>query len=415
MESLLNAPVIIELVLWAACTVSIYGLLRLKRPFQAPTIKLRSRDNLASAISDASAPAHDSFGLRQRRTPRLNESLDDVTDDASLADVATEPPLQLVQSPISRYKDQGLRLALLIFSGYLATLCCIVALYRWQENFFLYSPAIPCNNVSDPSVNVAKGRHDLRICDYFVDGRDEEHTFIEIDAPTNPVVHVWLIKANAAVLRSDQLNKQMTVFFTHGNCDNIATYKNMYRWLSDQGINVVAWDYPGFGRSSGESVELTIDTAAEAVLKFLVSKGISESKTILWGFSLGGAVVTKLAISRPFGAMVLQAPIDSAAEVLWNALPLTGWAAPLLLTQPYDTKARMPNIKTACLLQFVGEKDTEFSVARQQAVYQAATGINPACSSFLVIPDLGHLDDPLRSPVFRRKTKEFFAKVKQLN
>ena len=108
--------------------------------------------------------------------------------------------------------------------------------------------------------------------------------------------------------------------------------------------------------------------------------------------------------------MFIQAPIDSAADVLRSDLPLTGWAVPALSTQPFDTASRMASLRS-CLFLFVGSRDERFSVKRESDLFDRASNVDPGCSRFVVVDDLGHFDDPVEKDQFRREAAAFFAMI----
>lgn len=295
------------------------------------------------------------------------------------------------------------RCALLIVGGYILTLISIVFLYRWQESAFLFSDAVPCANNTQTSYS------DSQSCDYNL-VRDVSDVFLPIDAlDGSPILHLWWIRSRRPTSTD---RAPLTVIFTHGNVDNIVSYKPIYSWLTDQNVDVVAWDYPGYGKSSGSSDELTITAAAESVMRHVTEDmGVPEQRVVLWGYSLGGSVVTQLAGKHSSVAgVILQSPIDSAADVLRNALPLTGWAITLLATQHFDTKSRMGSLLT-CLVLFIGSDDEQFSVEREAALYERAIHADPSCSSFVEIEGLNHFDDPTKNKDFMLRGEEFLRKI----
>jgi len=409
---ILEFPVVIEIAFWILFSVPLILIfLRWRR-------KKESREN---SIPPASAPQPslvtqsrigegDEGGVRRRRLAPSD-------DGPSIAEShrASGP---LKPSENSSTESQSPFNALLvfqcagiIFASYVATVVSLVLLYRWQENAFLYSGAIPCSNTSQ----LFENSKDVS-CDYHL-GKHKLTTdvFLPLDkSPESPVIHLWWIHASRNP--SSTIPRRLTVIMTHGNVDNVASYKEIYSWLSDLGLDVVAWDYPGFGKSSGFSEEWIINGAAEAVMRHVTEeRRVLVEDIVLWGYSLGGPVVAHLAEKFPSVAgVILQAPLDSAADVLRAALPLTGWAVPLLSTQPYDTKSKMASMRT-CLLLFVGTEDEQFSVERESLVFDKAINVDHGCSRFLKVDGLGHLEDPLKSAAFKREAENFLELVARKN
>ena len=71
------------------------------------------------------------------------------------------------------------KLIVLIITGYVITVVTAVLLYRWQENFFLYSEAIACENVTQSEGD--------DLCDYLIDNATTEDIFLPINSSVCPI------------------------------------------------------------------------------------------------------------------------------------------------------------------------------------------------------------------------------------
>jgi len=141
-------------------------------------------------------------------------------------------------------------------------------------------------------------------------------------------------------------------------------------------------------------------------------RGVTERDLVLWGYSLGGSVAAELAHHHPkVKGLIMQAPIDSAADVVSSFLPLTGWSLAKILTQKYETKSRIRSLST-CLLQFVGEEDEMFTVSRERALFGRARRVKDNCKKFFTIRGLSHLEDPTDNEVFRTNVVDYFKKLR---
>ena len=74
-----------------------------------------------------------------------------------------------------------------------------------------------------------------------------------------------------------------------------------FAWrLRDLGLNVLIYDYPGYGTSSGSPSEENAYAAIDAAYDYLqTEKDVDPKRIILHGRSLGGAVAADLASRRP--------------------------------------------------------------------------------------------------------------------
>ena len=92
--------------------------------------------------------------------------------------------------------------------------------------------------------------------------------------------------------------------------------------------DVVLFDYPGYGESTGSPTATVILENALAVYDYAVALETSAGKKrVLYGFSLGGMVAAQIASRRPVDGLVLEATAPSAeawarSQIPWYAKPL---------------------------------------------------------------------------------------------
>jgi fermentation-respiration switch protein FrsA (DUF1100 family) len=87
-----------------------------------------------------------------------------------------------------------------------------------------------------------------------------------------------------------------TLLFSHGNGPHLGRSWDRVEVLWQLGYQVLAYDYPGFGRSTGEPSEAGLYEAAEAALAVLLARpDVDAARVVLYGHSLGGAPTFELA------------------------------------------------------------------------------------------------------------------------
>lgn len=109
--------------------------------------------------------------------------------------------------------------------------------------------------------------------------------------------------------------KMPTVLFCHGNSGNISHRSYMVNFCKLFGLNVVLFDYRGYGKSSGISNVGTLHLDATVVYRYVTSK-VSSDQIIIWGESLGGALASHLASNYPCRDLVLMATFSSLDDIL---------------------------------------------------------------------------------------------------
>ncbi|KAI1899880.1 hypothetical protein AGOR_G00066320 [Albula goreensis] len=120
-----------------------------------------------------------------------------------------------------------------------------------------------------------------------------------------------------------------TIIYFHGNAGNIGhRVPNALLMLVNLKANVVLLDYRGYGKSEGEPSEEGLRLDAEAVLDYVTTRpDLDQTKVVLFGRSLGGAVAVRLASENPHrvAAVILEntfLSIPHMASTLFSFLPM---------------------------------------------------------------------------------------------
>lgn len=107
-----------------------------------------------------------------------------------------------------------------------------------------------------------------------------------------------------------------TILYSHGNAEDLGTIDPLMREFQERGYAVLAYDYRGYGTSEGKASEENSYKDILTAYEWLIGeKGISPSRIIPMGFSLGGGPTLWLATERPVGAVILQGIFVSAFRV----------------------------------------------------------------------------------------------------
>ncbi|KAJ0830456.1 putative serine aminopeptidase, S33, alpha/Beta hydrolase [Helianthus annuus] len=112
----------------------------------------------------------------------------------------------------------------------------------------------------------------------------------------------------------------MTVLYSHGNAADLGQLYELFCELSVHlRVNLLGYDYTGYGQSSGKPTEHNTYADIEAAYRCLVETyGVNEEDVILYGQSVGSGPTIDLAsrLSR-LRAVVLHSPILSGLRVLY--------------------------------------------------------------------------------------------------
>merc|ERR1712039_850157 len=85
-------------------------------------------------------------------------------------------------------------------------------------------------------------------------------------------------------------------------------------------VNIFAYEYTGYGMSTGEPYEQAIYADIEAAFKYLRDIiGVPWSEVVLYGRSLGSGPSIHLASRTAVRAMVLQSPLLSIFRIAFSS------------------------------------------------------------------------------------------------
>uniref|UniRef100_A0A2P2JEU7 Protein ABHD17B n=2 Tax=Rhizophora mucronata TaxID=61149 RepID=A0A2P2JEU7_RHIMU len=112
----------------------------------------------------------------------------------------------------------------------------------------------------------------------------------------------------------------LTILYSHGNAADLGQMYDLFNELSlHLRVNLMGYDYSGYGQSSGKPSEQNTYADIEAAYRCLEQKyGAKEEDIILYGQSVGSGPTLDLATRLPrLRAVVLHSPIASGLRVMY--------------------------------------------------------------------------------------------------
>jgi len=157
------------------------------------------------------------------------------------------------------------------------------------------------------------------------------------------------------------------VMVFNGNAGNKGLRVPLARSLADEGMQVVLFDYRGYGGTVGDPSEVGLLRDARAVSDVAFD---TDLPVVYLGESLGAGVAAALALERPPTALVLRSPFTSLADMARTHYPLV--PARLLLRDHYDTEAIIAAVDVPVLV-ILGTRDSIVPPELSRRVFEAAT------------------------------------------
>ena len=182
----------------------------------------------------------------------------------------------------------------------------------------------------------------------------------------------------------DGATRPVMVFF-HGNAGHLGHRGEKLRPYLDRGWGVLMVAWRGYSGNPGKPTESGLYADGRAALAFLDQRAIPPARQVVYGESLGAAVAVELARATRFGAIVLEAPFTSIADVAQAMYPFIP-VRPLVRDR-FDSIDKISEVASP-LLVIHGEKDNVIPVRHGRRLFAAAG--DPKTAHF--VPGAGHND-----------------------
>lgn len=208
-----------------------------------------------------------------------------------------------------------------------------------------------------------------------------EYEDVNFQASDGVLLHGWYLPAAGA---------EFTLIFLHGNGGNISHRLESLKIFNHLGLDVLIFDYRGYGRSQGSPTESGTYSDAAGAWEYLTeTRGVDPTRIVIFGRSLGAAVATWLALQHGSRGLMIESAFTSIEDMGSHHYP---WLPIRWLTRfHYNSLTRMPDIDVPLLV--IHSRDDEIVPFKLgQRLFDAAT--NP--KEFLELRG-GHNDGFLRS------------------
>lgn len=166
-------------------------------------------------------------------------------------------------------------------------------------------------------------------------------------SPDKYSIHIWHFVRNPSY---------KTILFCHGNSGNISHRDYVINFCYYHHVNLLLFDYRGYGYSGGYATQRKICEDGIACYRYLLNNGVSPEDLIVWGESLGGAVATHVAASGPCAYLVLLCTFSSLDDIIAYKYNRGLAILASLLIDTLPSKKRIADIKCPVMI-FHSEED----------------------------------------------------------
>jgi fermentation-respiration switch protein FrsA (DUF1100 family) len=185
---------------------------------------------------------------------------------------------------------------------------------------------------------------------------------LELKLPDGTLIHAWWcpkVGADGALIHA------------HGNGGNLSHRGPTYALLQQHlNLSVLAFDYPGYGKSGGSPSEAGCYEAGEAAWQWLTTEGgVAPERIVLFGESLGGGIAAELAQRHPSRAIVLFCAFTSAPDVGKDHYPFL--PVHQLMRTRFDNLSKIGKLTCPVFIAH-GDSDTIINPSHAQRLFDAA-------------------------------------------
>ena len=156
-----------------------------------------------------------------------------------------------------------------------------------------------------------------------------------------------------------------TLIYSHGNAEDIWDRSWMLSLFQKNGFSVLAYDYPGYGMSTGRPSERGVYAAAEAAYRYLTEEaGVSPEDIIIYARSICSGPSCYLAQMHPsVGGLILECGFSSITRVVTRVR--------ILPFEAFPNIRRIGDIR--CPVLFIhGDRDNIVPFSHAQKMFERA-------------------------------------------
>ena len=209
-------------------------------------------------------------------------------------------------------------------------------------------------------------------------------------------LHGWFFESQSG-------SETATVVFFHGNGGNIGNVAWVGQHFAKRGFDVLLFDYRGYGASDGVAAnESDLYADGDAAVAFVRNeKDARPERIILYGQSLGTAIVADVASRGVFGGVVLESGFSSASSVAASALPWLPRFLHFLGKNRFESARKLASVKSPILIT---HGDPDHTIPTNESKMLFASANEP--KKLLIFPGAGH-------NVFGFLREQYLAQVEQ--
>lgn len=231
---------------------------------------------------------------------------------------------------------------------------------------------------------------DNSITEYLLDDYTSDHySFFKLDSSydiPDSLIDVFILPDSEendiyAIYIGDQskISTDTVILYNHGNSGTMDWYWQRTKLLANCGgknrFGVMMIDYSGFGMSGGNASEEALYADVDKAMKWLKTKGLTDDRLVIYGFSLGTAPTCELTSTKRTlqpSKLILEAPFASSEVMVQDGSQLV-MPGSYLTNLQIDNGEEIKNI-TEPFLWLHGTADDFVQITHGETVFSNYNG-----------------------------------------
>ena len=161
------------------------------------------------------------------------------------------------------------------------------------------------------------------------------------------------------------------IVYFHGNGGNLSIWAPILAGIARQGYSVLAFDYRGYGRSTGSPNERGLYRDVDAVVKRFWDGPRQDVPVVYWGRSLGGTMAAYAATVRAPDGLILESAFPDVRSLV-RSQPLLALLA-LFSTYRFPAAEFLQHVKSPVLVMH-GDNDGVIPFGQGHALFERIAG-----------------------------------------
>ena len=191
-----------------------------------------------------------------------------------------------------------------------------------------------------------KGKYSLNL--------EQNHTELLLKAKDGETMHALWIKAE---------NPKGLIIYFHGNTGSLKRWGKVAAELTSFGYDILATEYRGYGKSTGNPSEKRIIADAELFYDFALEH-YPENQVVIYGRSLGSSVAIQISAKHNPRCLILETPFYNLMNVAWNQIPIYPYH--LMLRHKFKSNYFIKYVKSPILFMHgTNDRQVRYKSARR--------------------------------------------------